>query len=114
VPKAAAEMSSDSHCDRGDLPQPLEKQGLVRSDASRNENRRLQASRPQYPHGESNPSLFPEEYEGPANGNARDNAFRPKNDSIPPDLAIVVSTWPDLSEADRKEILQVIRRAAME
>lgn len=57
VPKAAAEMSTDTQCDREDLPQPLEKQGLVRTYASRNENRRLEASRPQYPHGESNPGF---------------------------------------------------------
>ncbi len=31
-----------------------------------------------------------------------------------PDLAVVVSAWPHLSDADRKAIIQIVRRAAAE
>lgn len=32
--------------------------------------------------------------------------------TMPPDLAIVVSAWPSLSEGDRKAVLEIVREAA--
>ena len=56
-----APIRTEQHCEETGCPQPLERHGLMRSSATRNENGRSIAGRPlqplKYPHGESNPGF---------------------------------------------------------
>ena len=64
-----------------------------------------------YPQGESNNARFPGDFVGGGSDNARDNAFRPENLSMPPDLAVVVEAWPDLPDAAREAVLRIVAEA---
>ena len=74
-------------------------------------NRRKSLPRKEYPLGESNNARFPGNFEGVGSDNARDNAFRPENLSMPPDLAVVVQAWTDLPESAREAVLRIVAEA---
>ena len=45
-------------------------------------------------------------------GGAKSGAFGAWEVDFPPDLGVVVNAWPGLSEADRKMVLTIVRKAA--
>ncbi len=46
------------------------------------------------------------------NAGTESGTVQDETGTLPPDLAMVVNAWPALSEAGRKEILQVVGREA--
>ena len=112
VPKAAAETGTDSQTDREELPQPLEKQGLVRSNATRNKNRRLGTRRLQAPpRGVEDTAETPENEAILEEGGARGGAIGDLDDAIDADLAMVIELWEKLSPEARAEIRERVERA---
>ncbi|MGA2061867.1 MAG: hypothetical protein ABSG67_15380 [Thermoguttaceae bacterium] len=45
-------------------------------------------------------------------GGTKSGTLGAQSDDFPPDLAVVVSTWPDLPEALRQSIVAMVRAAA--
>ncbi len=46
------------------------------------------------------------------NAGTESGTVQDENSSLPPDLAMIISSWPHLTEDDRKAVLAIIREAA--